>query len=242
MSAKPPFPRLDCLPAAQRALWPELGAALSSGARGGFVLYGGTALALRLGHRQSEDFDFFRAEPFDPDELRRSLPLLKGAEVEQMADNTLSVALRGSGTRLSFFGGLDMRAVFAAEQAGGGLSVASAGDVFGCKCAAVQRRAVFKDYFDIGAILEQTEHTLADGLSFAAAIYGDGFAPQLTLRALSYFDDLDQPLPEDKQQHILAAVRSVDLVKLPAAPAKGPIEPASTPAKDAAATKGRDYE
>lgn len=46
-------PRLDILPPAQRALWDELG-----GLPHGFVLYGGTALALRLGHRQSIDFDF----------------------------------------------------------------------------------------------------------------------------------------------------------------------------------------
>jgi hypothetical protein len=29
----------------------------------GFVLYGGTAIALRLGHRSSVDFDFFTADP-----------------------------------------------------------------------------------------------------------------------------------------------------------------------------------
>ncbi len=46
-------PRLDVLSAAQRALWPEL-----AGLPRGFVLYGGTALALRLGHRVSVDFDF----------------------------------------------------------------------------------------------------------------------------------------------------------------------------------------
>lgn len=40
--------------AAQRRLWEELG-----GAPRGFVLYGGTALALRFEHRSSEDFDFF---------------------------------------------------------------------------------------------------------------------------------------------------------------------------------------
>ena len=44
--------RLDVLPRAQRVLWPSL-AQLSDT----FVLYGGTALALRLGHRASVDFD-----------------------------------------------------------------------------------------------------------------------------------------------------------------------------------------
>jgi hypothetical protein len=43
------------LPIAQQHLWQELRPARDLG----FVLYGGTAIALRLGHRPSVDFDFF---------------------------------------------------------------------------------------------------------------------------------------------------------------------------------------
>jgi len=39
-------PKLNILPASQRAIWKELKATPKH-----FVLYGGTALALRLGHR-----------------------------------------------------------------------------------------------------------------------------------------------------------------------------------------------
>lgn len=53
-------PRVDILPACQRQLWPELASVPRS-----FVLYGGTALALRLGHRQSVDFNFFQSSPLD---------------------------------------------------------------------------------------------------------------------------------------------------------------------------------
>ncbi|MBM3882870.1 MAG: hypothetical protein FJ387_24630 [Verrucomicrobia bacterium] len=37
-----------------------------------FILYGGTGLALRLGHRTSVDFDFFCFEFFEVEALRRS--------------------------------------------------------------------------------------------------------------------------------------------------------------------------
>ena len=47
-------PKLDILPTAQRRLWEELKAIPAA-----FTLYGGTAIALHLGHRQSIDFDFF---------------------------------------------------------------------------------------------------------------------------------------------------------------------------------------
>jgi hypothetical protein len=48
-------PRSDILPESQLRLWPELEAVPSD-----FILYGGTGLALQLGHRASEDFDFSR--------------------------------------------------------------------------------------------------------------------------------------------------------------------------------------
>ena len=57
-------PRLDALPEAQRALWPALARIPDS-----CVLYGGTALALRLGHRASVDFDFFSSAAIDFDAL-----------------------------------------------------------------------------------------------------------------------------------------------------------------------------
>ena len=52
-------PRLDILPKPARRLWDELATVPPE-----FVLYGGTAVALHLGHRQSADFDFFGNRPF----------------------------------------------------------------------------------------------------------------------------------------------------------------------------------
>lgn len=43
-------PRMDILPPAQRDIWERLAPARKLG----FVLYGGTEIALRLGHRQEE--------------------------------------------------------------------------------------------------------------------------------------------------------------------------------------------
>ncbi|VAW40374.1 hypothetical protein MNBD_DELTA03-369 [hydrothermal vent metagenome] len=48
-------PHFEILPPAQQQLWTELELTVDLG----FVLYGGTAIALRLGHRTSVDFDFF---------------------------------------------------------------------------------------------------------------------------------------------------------------------------------------
>jgi hypothetical protein len=42
----------------------------------GFVLYGGTAIALRLGHRPSIDFDFFTDRTVNKGELYKAFPFL----------------------------------------------------------------------------------------------------------------------------------------------------------------------
>jgi hypothetical protein len=58
-------PKTAILPKAQQELWPLLTPAPGFS----FVLYGGTAVALHLGHRISVDFDFFRTEPLDKKEI-----------------------------------------------------------------------------------------------------------------------------------------------------------------------------
>jgi Nucleotidyl transferase AbiEii toxin, Type IV TA system len=60
-------PHLEILPPAQMRLWREL-----SGVPNGFVLYGGTALALHLGHRTSVDFGFFARRQIDHASWRRT--------------------------------------------------------------------------------------------------------------------------------------------------------------------------
>src|SRR5690348_17113940 len=108
-------PRLDILPPPQLALWPELDAV-----PGHFTLYGGTALALRLGHRNSVDFDFFSNEECDPETLMQALPFLAGAEQVRVAPQTLTCRIERSGPVLvSFFGNLGLGQAAPREAAEG---------------------------------------------------------------------------------------------------------------------------
>src|SRR5213592_1088487 len=100
-------PRLSVLPPTQRRLWPDLKSVPKN-----FVLYGGTGLALRLGHRQSIDFDFFSSENFMVADMESAVPLLRGAERLQAKPNTLTVMVDRNGpVKLSFFGGLKLKRV-----------------------------------------------------------------------------------------------------------------------------------
>lgn len=88
------IPTLTTLPPPQRKLWPELTATPAF-----FTRYGGTALALRLGHRASVDFYFFANATFDPDHLANTLPYLSNAERVQVAPNTLTCRIQRDGPR-----------------------------------------------------------------------------------------------------------------------------------------------
>ena len=203
-------PKLTLLPPPQRQLWPELDATPPQ-----FTLYGGTALALRLGHRESADFDFFSRQPFEPNQLAEAVPYLRDAERVQIAPNTLTCRVERDGPVLvSFFGGLNLGQVAPPDQAEGTtVFVASLLDLAGTKMAVVQQRAESKDYLDIDALLQHGV-TLPTALAAGRIVYGHRFNPLITLKALSYFDDLPT-LPADVKTRLSAAAAQVDLNRLP---------------------------
>ncbi|MHB8419339.1 MAG: nucleotidyl transferase AbiEii/AbiGii toxin family protein [Myxococcales bacterium] len=176
-------PRLDVLPPAQRALWPELACVPR-----GFVLYGGTALALRLGHRQSVDFDFFSPDPLDRRALDR-LPLLEAAAVLQEGPDTLTVSVqRGAPVKLSFFGPVGFGRVGDPSSAGGVIAVASPLDLAATKLKVLLQRVEAKDYLDVAALLRAAV-PLRDMLRAARSLFGDAFNPLVAQRTLAWFED-----------------------------------------------------
>lgn len=205
-------PCLSVLPASQRRLWDEF-----VGMPREFVLYGGTALALHLGHRTSVDFDFFGDRAFEPARLASTLPFLAGATITQQEPNTLSVSVdRGGPVKLSFFGLPALGKLIAPDVADNGVQIASLLDLAGTKAAVVQQRAEAKDYLDIDALLNDRRIDLSAALVCAREIHGPMFNPQLTLKALSFFGDGNlNRLPRDVQDRLARAAREVDLDQLP---------------------------
>jgi hypothetical protein len=201
-------PRLEILPSPQRLLWEEFQPTPKS-----FVLYGGTALALRLGHRRSEDFDFFTTEHFHPRDLLGRLPYLKDASVAQIAENTLTCTVERQGpVQVSFFGGLGLQRIHDPDiSPGNGIHIASLLDLAGCKVGVVQQRAQAKDYLDIVALM-RAGVDLQTALAAGGAVYGSQFDATITLRALTSFGegDLNQLNPPE-QKELLAAVSVVKL-------------------------------
>jgi len=205
-------PKLEILPEAQRRLWTELSATPSH-----FVLYGGTAIALRLGHRHSEDFDFFSNQSFVPQELLARVSYLKGSVVRQESPNTLTCSVeRGGRVLVSFFGGLALNRAAEPETAeGAGLQVASLLDLAATKLNTILGRASLKDYLDIDALL-RAGIALTEALGAARVVFGPQFSPMASLKALTYFEEGDlAQLGQDVRHRLETAVRIVELSGLP---------------------------
>lgn len=206
-------PHLEILPTAQARLWRELVALPEQ-----FVLYGGTALALHLGHRNSVDFDFFAREPLNLLQLEGEIPFLVGAKIIQREKNTLSAVVeRGDPVKVSFFGVPKLPQLEPAHVVEeNNLKVASLLDLAGTKASVIQLRAEAKDYLDLDALMRLGEVDLATALAAAYALYGPTFNPEVTLKALSYFDDGNlRDLPNDLKLRLVEAAREVDLDHLP---------------------------
>lgn len=196
-------PKLEILPAAQRQLWPALQPLRDLG----YVLYGGTAVALQTGHRQSEDFDFFRYQPLDAAELRSALPELNGATVLQEAPNTLAalVATPSGTVKLSFYGQIrigriDPPSVTLDEVC----LIASINDLLATKLKAILDRAEAKDYVDIAEML-RSGLSLPAALAAFRAMYGG--EPATVLRAIAFFEDGDVNRISDADKLLLREAR-----------------------------------
>ncbi|MCA7889041.1 nucleotidyl transferase AbiEii/AbiGii toxin family protein [Burkholderia contaminans] len=210
-------PKMEILPVAQQRLWPELAAAQKLG----FVLYGGTAIALRLGHRPSVDFDFFSDKPLDRAAIRASFPFIEGSTVLQDRENTFEVLVpygesRAQHVKVSFFGMITVGRVGEPQQTDDGvMQVASLDDLMAMKVKVLLQRVEAKDYRDIAALV-QAGISLPRGLASARAMWGEQFQPSESLKALVYFEggDLYALTPNEKEVLVNAASAVRDLPKV----------------------------
>ena len=204
----------EILPRSQKELWSKLDQIPND-----FILYGGTAIALRLGHRKSVDFDFFSNKQFNNDQLYNSIDFLKGGQVIQSERNTLTVlALSNHGNvKVSFFGNLGLSQIEYPEIMDNRIKMASMIDLFGMKCATVPQRVEAKDYIDIDTILSNTNLKLVDGMGAAQSIYGKRYNSVFTLKALSFFENEElQNLTKDLKIRLINSVKESTLLSVTA--------------------------
>ncbi len=173
----------------------------------GWSLAGGTGLALQLGHRVSDDLNFFRPEHFDPEERLHQLAALAKVTVLDRSPSTLH-AMVGS-VRVSFitaqapllFPGIPYR----------GLTLADPRDIVVMKLVAVGGRGSRKDFVDLYFYL-QSGGDLAQALLWLEQRFVDiDYNSYHILKSLTWFEDAEtEPMPrmirEASWPHIKKAI------------------------------------
>ncbi len=182
-----------------------------------FYLAGGTALALRLGHRKSKDFDFFSAE-FAKGEagtlpIKDLLSGMPGFQVRSEGDGTLHTVIGGIETSFLRY----PYPLLAPTQDWQGLAVASIEDIGLMKIGAIIGRGSRRDFRDLREICR--EIGLAKLLPMGKMKFPDSedFLFQAA-RALAYFDDAEtEPDPAPLKPEPWRAVRRYFEIEAPAA-------------------------
>jgi predicted nucleotidyltransferase component of viral defense system len=153
-----------------------------------FYLAGGTALALQLGHRKSEDLDFFCPDDFESEQLTQDILSLGGMIVTE-GPGTIHASVGSS--KLSFF--RYSYPLLGNTRTIGNIRVASIEDIACIKVIAIAQRAEKKDFFDVYEILKRISPSSLRDLVLRK--YGDKRVNCYhVVRSFFYFDEAERSL------------------------------------------------
>ncbi len=179
--------------------------------RAGFYLAGGTAVALRFGHRRSEDFDWFASALPRPDSLLSDLQA-QGLPLQETQIEAGTVISRIEGVKISFFeyrypllSPLDSWPEYDTD-------IASPRDLGAMKLLAIAQRGSRKDFVDVYELLQNGAALRQMLEDFREKFKAD---PISALRGLTYFDDAEaEPMPEMMLERDWTSLRSWILVQV----------------------------
>jgi hypothetical protein len=158
----------------------------------GWILAGGTGLALQLGHRISVDFDFFRTDSFLVSNLHDVLKKIGIYETLQEDEKTLTIIM--SGIKISFFC-IEDPFIFKLQPFSF-FSLADERDIALMKLIAISGRGSRKDFVDLYSILRRG-YNIQELFDLIPKKYSKGRSNIYhILKSLTYFDDAEkEPLP-----------------------------------------------
>jgi len=161
-----------------------------------FYLSGGTALSLHLGHRESEDLDFFSKKIFDSKLLQTKLEKIGKLENLELAENTLNTFMKG--VKLQFLG--YPYPLLKPTVNFGNIKISSVIDIACTKLQTISMRGSKKDFIDLYFILKK--YALEKLFQKLDQKYKDSdFNKIHILKSLVYFVDADaQPMPRMHKQ------------------------------------------
>lgn len=153
----------------------------------GFILWGGTALALIFGHRESIDFDFFISQDIDTQKLfQECQEIFSWKNIQKIHEEKNTLYITVDEVKISFFTYIHapISPVIESEY----FQIYSIEDIWAMKLWDIQNRATNKDYIDLYYIIHKI------WLAHLLDIFFQKFWPVVTesyiLKSLIYFDDI----------------------------------------------------
>jgi predicted nucleotidyltransferase component of viral defense system len=149
-----------------------------------FVLVGGSALALHLCHRLSEDLDFFTYDDsFDLETIKKIINMFKNKEIVNITNTQVDVFLEG--VKVTFF---NAKWSFLKPYEVKKMNVASLNQIAIMKTNTIFLRAKHRDYYDLYFLSKKIGLKKIYDLSKEIL---DGINFKLFVGALLYIDDIE---------------------------------------------------
>jgi hypothetical protein len=181
-----------------------------------FYLSGGTALSLQLGHRESEDLDFFNQQSFQPEKIEQQLLSFGKLSDTELAKGTLNTYL--AGVKLQFLEYPYKLLEPITEW--NGVRLSSVLDIACTKLQTVGMRGSKKDFIDLYFLLRL--FPLPNLLTYTQKKYSESdYSESHILKSLVYFEDAEgQPMPrmhkditwEEVKASLVSIVKSVPVI------------------------------
>ncbi len=149
-----------------------------------YVLAGGTALALQIGHRQSYDLDFFTSNTIQHEDVKAAISGLANFKAVHETPSILVVDVEGIKVDFVRYRYPWITQVNEIE----GLRLAALPDIGAMKLAAIAGRGKRRDFNDLFFLLKH--YSLQEIIDFYERKYPDGNA-LMVIRSLTYFEDAD---------------------------------------------------
>ena len=151
-----------------------------------FVLVGGTAIALQIGHRRSIDFDLFCTAPLNRTTVKKAVNEFN-AEKMLLFEDSDSLHYLVNQVKITFF--YYPFPVMGSIYIDDYLSMPELSILAAMKFYAMGRRAIWKDYVDIYLILTKF-YSIPQISTIATQLFGEGYSEKLFRQQLAYFEEI----------------------------------------------------
>lgn len=163
----------------------------------GFYLAGGTGLALQLGHRRSDDLDFFSPVNFDTETVKKKLTEVENLSILGEAPGTLHLSICDQKVSFLFYPFKNMKPFKIFH----GCPVADYSDIAAMKLVAISQRGAKKDFVDLHSLIKKGRLPLEEMIKSLSDKYPVRYNLCHIIKSIGYFEDAEgdaMPLMRDR--------------------------------------------